>query len=81
MAAVWRNVAAGFALGPERVVVLAGSGRRVLVAALWSDEDGVCVNVDAGDEPLPAVLAGEVAMAVLQLAALPAPVLCEIRAS
>jgi len=68
---VWRNVADGFAVGPERVISL--GSRRVVVSSLWSDEDGVCVSVDAGDEPLPAGLAERVALGVIQLAALPAP--------
>ena len=68
----WSNVADGFAVGPERVFTEAG--RRVVLTSVWSDEDGVCVNVDtAGDEPLPAGLAERVAVGLIQLAALPAP--------
>lgn len=80
MSAVWRNVAAGFALGPERVLLLDG-GRRVVLSTVWTDEDGVCVSVDAGDEPLPAGLVERVAAGLLELAAVPAPVLSEIRAN
>lgn len=68
---VWRNVADGFALGPERIISL--GSRRVVLSSIWSDEDGVCVSVDAGDEPFPAELAARVALGVLQLSNLPAP--------
>lgn len=77
---VWSCVADGFAVGPERVVDEAG--RRVILSAVWSDEDGVCVGVDAGnDEPWPAGLAERVAVGIIQLAALPAPSMSEFSAS
>ena len=76
---VWRAVADGFALGPEREY--SAGNRRVVLAAMWSDEDGVCVNVDAGDEPLPLGLLERVAVGMIQLAALPAPDLSKISAS
>jgi hypothetical protein len=69
--AVWRIVADGFALGPEREFT--AGARTVTLSSMWSDEDGVCVNVDTGDEPLPAGLAERVALGIIQLAALPAP--------
>jgi hypothetical protein len=75
---VWRAVADGFALGPEKEFN-AGS-RRVVLTSSWTDEDGVCVNVDAGDEPLPAALLERVAVGMIQLAALPAPNISEISA-
>jgi hypothetical protein len=68
---VWRNVAEGFALGPEREI--SAGNRRVTLTSMWSDEDGVCVNVDAGDDPMPVELAERVALGIIQLAALPAP--------
>jgi hypothetical protein len=61
----------GFAVGPEHTLDL--GGRTITVAAVWSDEDGVCVSVDAGDEPLPASLAERLAVSIIQLAGLPAP--------
>jgi hypothetical protein len=68
----WSIVSDGFAVGPERVI--SEAGRRVVLTPVWSDEDGVCVDVDAGtDEPLPADLAERVAVGIIQLAALPAP--------
>jgi hypothetical protein len=69
---VWRNTAAGFALGPERVLEFE-DGRRVKVSAYWTDEDGVCVAVDAGNDPLPSAAVERVAVSMIQLAALPAP--------
>ena len=75
----WRVTAPGFAVGPEKV--LGGlDGVRVILSAYWSDEDGVCVNVDAGDVPIPGPLAEAVAVHLIQLAALPAPVNSEISA-
>jgi hypothetical protein len=76
---VWRNVADGFAIGPERE--FSAGNRRVILKSMWSDEDGVCVNVDAGDEPLPAGLLERVAVGMIQLAALPAPDIHENSAS
>lgn len=67
----WRATAPGFAVGPERVVEGPG-GARVVLSAYWSDEDGVCVNVDAGDVLWPAALAEAVALELVRLAALPA---------
>lgn len=61
----------GFATGPK--VEIQEEGRRVVVEAVWSDEDGVCVSVDAGDEPLPARLAWKVCAAMISLASTPAP--------
>lgn len=78
MTTVWRAVADGFALGPERE--FNAGNRRVTLTTYWSDEDGVCVNVDAGDEPLPAGLAERVAVGMIQLAALPAPAISELSA-
>jgi hypothetical protein len=69
---VWRSVAAGFAQGPERVLEL-DKGRRVTVQAYWTDEDGVCVAVDSGGDPLPCSAAERVAVMVIQLAGLPGP--------
>lgn len=68
---IWRNVADGFALGPEQVIE--GDGRAVRLSSMWSDEDGICVAVDAGDEPIPAALAERVAVGMIKLAALPVP--------
>jgi hypothetical protein len=68
----WRNVADGFALGPEREIC--AGNRRVILTTVWSDEDGVCVTVDAGNDPMPVGLANSVALGIIQLAALPAPV-------
>ena len=67
----WRAVADGFALGPEREI--SAGNRTVILTSVWTDEDGVCVNVDTGDEPLPKGLAERVALGVIQLAALEAP--------
>jgi hypothetical protein len=77
----WSNVADGFAVGPQRVFT--ESGRRVVLTSVWSDEDGVCVNMadTSGDEPLPAGLAERVAVGLIQLAALPAPSLADFSAS
>jgi hypothetical protein len=68
---VWDFRADGFALGPERVVAL--EGRRVVLTPIWTDEDGLRITVDAGDEPIPAGLAERVAVGMIQLAALPVP--------
>jgi hypothetical protein len=76
---VWRTVADGFALGPEREYC--AGNRRVTLTSMWSDEDGVCVNVDAGDEPLPSGLLERVAVGMIQLAGLPAPDITKISAS
>lgn len=64
-------------MGPERVIN-GFNGVRVVLTAYWSDDDGVCVNVDAGDGVLPGPIAEAVALAMIQLAALPAPALPEL---
>jgi hypothetical protein len=75
----WRFAAPGFAVGPEKVI--GGlNGVRVVLQAYWTDEDGVCVNVDAGDMPIPGPLAEAVAVHLIQLAAVPAPVTSEFAA-
>lgn len=61
----------GFATGPA--VEVKDGDRSVLVSAVWSDEDGVCVSVDSGDEPVPARLAVKVWAAVRDLATTKAP--------
>lgn len=76
----WRVTAPGFAVGPERVVEGEGGARAVL-SVYWTDEDGLCVNVDAGDLLWPAAMAEKVALELVRLAALPAPVLSEFAAS
>lgn len=79
MAQDWRVTAPGFAVGPEKV--LGGvDGGRVVLQAYWTDEDGVCVSVDAGDGPISGPLAEAVAVHLIQLAALPAPVRSEFAA-
>lgn len=72
MSEVWRSVSQGFAHGPERVVPLDG-GRTVKISAYWTDDDGVSVLVDAGDEPLPRKGAEAVAVNLIQMAGLPGP--------
>jgi len=67
----WQMRADGFALGPERVVSL--DDRRVVLTPIWTDEEGVSVSVDTGDEPLPPALLERVAVGMIQLAAMPAP--------
>lgn len=69
----WTEVDDGYADGPSLVVE--ESGRKVVVSAVWTDEDGVCVSVEAGDEPVPAGLAVKVWAEVLRLSKLSAPVL------
>lgn len=61
----------GFAVGPT--IEVENGDRPILVSAVWTDEDGVCVTVDAGDEPMPARAAWRVCAAVMDLAALAAP--------
>jgi hypothetical protein len=76
---VWRAVADGFALGPEQEFL--EGNRRVVLTSMWTDEDGICITVDAGDEPLPAGLAERVAVGMIQLSALPAPDYSKLSAS
>lgn len=68
---MWTVSEDGFASGPSRVVE--GAGREIVVSAVWSDEDGVCVALDLGDEPVPAHLAIEVIAAIAEMSAMPAP--------
>lgn len=72
MSGVWRSVSQGFAHGPERVVILDG-GRRVTISSFWTDDEGVSVSVDAGDEPLPRKGAETVAVNIIQMAGIPGP--------
>jgi hypothetical protein len=75
----WDIRADGFALGTERVI--SWDRHRVVLTPVWTDADGVSVNVDAGDEPLPPRVALDVAVGLIQLAGLKAPTLDEISAS
>jgi len=68
----WTVEGDGFATGPK--MEIKEGGRRIVAQAVWSDEDGVCVSVDTGDEPLPARLAWKVCAAVISLASTPGPV-------
>lgn len=70
----WNLKGDGYAEGPS-LVVDNGDRPDITVSAIWTDEDGVCVAVDAGDEPLPARVAHRVCAAIMELAACPAPVL------
>lgn len=76
MSEVWRSVSQGYAQGPERIVTLDG-GRLVKISAYWTDDDGVSVLVDAGDEPLPRRGAEAVAVSVIQMAGMPGPEFAE----
>ncbi|QGH74537.1 hypothetical protein HYQ03_gp50 [Arthrobacter phage Kuleana] len=61
----------GYAEGPK--VEVANGGNPVVVSSVWTDEDGVCVAVDSGDEPLPARIAFRVCAAIMELASAPGP--------
>ena len=69
---IWSIKGDGYAEGPA-MVVDNGDRPAITVAAVWTDEDGVCVTVDAGDEPVPAAVAHRVCAAVMELAMTPAP--------
>ena len=75
----WEIRADGFALGRERVITW--DENRVVLTPIWTDEGGVCVNVDAGDEPIPPQVAISVAVGMIQLAGLKPPTLNEITAN
>lgn len=69
---VWRKYdAEDFAVGPELTLPLTG-GREALLRAFW-DGEAVSVQVDPGEEPLPAVDAEALGVALIQMAATPAP--------
>jgi hypothetical protein len=72
MTHIWRSVAHGFAQGPERTVTLAGGG-QVTITTFWTDEDGVSLGVDLGDEPLNRKDAESVAVAMIQMSAITTP--------
>lgn len=73
MGNLWKlNPAEGYAEGPQRTF-RSLRGVEVTVAAYWSDEDGVSVALETGDELMPADVAAAVAVALAELAALPAP--------
>jgi hypothetical protein len=67
-------------VGPEKVVEGEG-GARAVVSVFWTDEDGLCVNVDAGDVLWPAAMAEKVALELVRLSALRAPGSLELAAS
>lgn len=69
--AAWDVRGDGFAEGPVKTIGL-GTG-AVVVSAVWSDQDGVCVSIDSGDEVIPARYVLEVAAAAVELSRLPAP--------
>jgi hypothetical protein len=67
----WSVIEDGFATGPVEHVE---DGERVVtVSAVWTDEDGVSVSVDSGDEPLPARMVDKVWATAGKLAALAGP--------
>ncbi|UXE05400.1 hypothetical protein SEA_RENNA12_49 [Arthrobacter phage Renna12] len=67
----WTVKEDGFAVGPT--IEVENGDRPIRVSAVWTDEDGVCVSVDSGDEPLPGRVAWRVCAAMMDLAALPVP--------
>lgn len=67
----WSVKGDGYAEGPA--IEVANGDKPVVVSSVWSDEDGVCVSVDSGDEPLPARIAFRVCAAIMELASLPGP--------
>ncbi|AYN57624.1 hypothetical protein PBI_LUNAR_50 [Arthrobacter phage Lunar] len=67
----WEVNGDGFATGP--VIEVENGDNPVTVSAVWTDEDGVCVSVDTGDEPLKARVAYRVCAAIMELAAVSAP--------
>lgn len=67
----WRKIASGFAQGPELILDL--SRGQANVQAYWSDEDGVTVTVDAGEDVLSREDAEQLGLAVIQMAGIPAP--------
>ncbi|QGZ16940.1 hypothetical protein SEA_LITTLETOKYO_48 [Arthrobacter phage LittleTokyo] len=69
----WTVEGDGFATGPK--MEINDGDRSVVIQAVWSDEDGVCVSLDGGDEPLPAGLAWKVCAGMISLASTPAPVI------
>ena len=56
-------------------------GARAALSVFWTDEDGLCVSVDAGDVLWPAPMAERVALELGRLAALSAPVFSDYSAS
>lgn len=72
MSQIWRILAEGYAEGPARIIK-AADGRDVRLASYWTDEEGVSVLVEAGDEPLPADVARRVAVDLMHLSSLTAP--------
>ena len=68
----WQFRDDGYADGPA--IEVENGEKPVTVSAVWTDEDGVCVSVDSGDEPLPARAAYRVCAAIMELASLAAPV-------
>ncbi|AYN56865.1 hypothetical protein PBI_ANDREW_51 [Arthrobacter phage Andrew] len=67
----WTVKGDGFAEGPT--IEVENGSTPILVSAVWTNEDGVCVSVDSGDEPLPARVAWRVCAAIMDLAAMPSP--------
>lgn len=67
----WTVKGDGYAEGPA--IEVENGENPVTVSAVWTDEDGVCVSIDSGDEPLPARVAFRVCAAVMELASTPAP--------
>lgn len=67
------SVKEGFATGPAEE--LTDKGVTVKVSTVWTDEDGVCVSIDSGDEPIPASLIGQLGEVMKRLAATAAPCL------
>lgn len=68
----WGTVQDGFAVGPD-LVMWTEHGDAVTCSALWTAEDGVAVSVAIGDEVLTRAEAGNLALMLQRLAALPGP--------
>ncbi|ASR83219.1 hypothetical protein FDI29_gp49 [Arthrobacter phage Abidatro] len=72
---IWTMVSEGFALGPVREIT--ERGRTLTLRTIWTDEDGVCVEIDTGDEPVPASMLPAMTEAAGVLAFTPAPTSAE----
>lgn len=69
----------GYAIGPK--IEVADPAVPVVIRAMWTDEDGVCVEVDSGDEPIPARLVARVCQAASRLSQLRGPAMAAVVAA
>lgn len=71
----WTTPESGVAFGPTVTITSPDKAATVTLGTIWTDDAGVHVTIDSGDDPIPAELALRIADAIGSLARTAPPVL------